>query len=392
MRSIRVLHVVGSLNRGGIETWLMHVARHIDRNRFSIDFLVSNRSRSPLEKEIEELGCDIHTCMAHSQPLRYAYNLRRILRSEAYDIVHSHLHHLNGLVALVAATSGVPVRIAQSHFDISGEQAEAAGFNTTRYRLARRLTRGFATGCLGCSLAAGQALFGRDWQVRPNSRVILCGIDLQPFRAGSDGNALRRSLGISPGAVVIGHVGRFVPQKNHSFFMDIAKEYTRLDRQVHFLLVGDGPLLAETKARAATSLMADRFHFTGARADVPNLMLNAMDCFLFPSHFEGAPIALVEAQAAGLPCIFSDVIARETDICPDILWRTSLKSSPREWAQTIRRALLISTSETRAAGVEAVESSAYNINSSLEELQDYYMQLFRLSRNPAESRHTAPSY
>jgi glycosyltransferase involved in cell wall biosynthesis len=392
MRPIRVLHVVGSMNRGGIETWLMHVARHIDRNRFAMDFLVSNRSQSPLEKEIEQFRCEIHTCMAHSQPLRYAYNLQRILRSECYDIVHSHLHHLNGLVAFVAAVSGVPVRIAHSHFDISGEKAAAAGFHTARYRIARKLTQRFATGRVGCSLAAGRALFGEDWQNDSTSRVLLCGIDLQLFRTSSERDHLRKSLGIPSQAMVIGHAGRFVPQKNHSFFMDIAEQCARLDSRTHFLLVGDGPLFADIKAQAASSEMAGRFHFTGSRADVPNLMVNAMDCFLFPSHFEGAPIALVEAQAAGLPCIFSDVIAAETDICPNILWRMSLSLPAKEWAQTIQVALLECTSEARAAAVEAVESSPYNIYCSLEELQDYYSELLRLNPSRQGSHRTAPSY
>jgi glycosyltransferase involved in cell wall biosynthesis len=384
--------VVGSMNRGGIETWLMHVARQIDRNRFSIDFLVSNRSQSPLEKQIDDLGCKIHVCMAHSQPLRYAYNLRRILRSESYDIVHSNLHHLNGLVAMIAAASGVPVRIVHSHFDISGKKAEAAGFNNIRYRFARRLTRGFATGQVGCSAIAGRALFGNGWLSQPHSRILLCGIDLQPFRAHSDRNALLAALDIPGDAVVIGNAGRFVAQKNHAFFIDVAEEYARTDRRAHFLLVGDGPLLAETKARAAASTMANRFHFTGARDDVPNLMVNAMNCFLLPSHFEGGPIALVEAQAAGLPCVFSDVIAPETQIYDKLLWKLSLNSPIKEWAQALRHALRERSCETKAAAFQAVESSGYNIDSSLQELQDYYSELLRLNPRQEGSQRPAPSY
>jgi glycosyltransferase involved in cell wall biosynthesis len=392
MRPIRILYVVGSMNRGGIETWLMHVARHIDRTRFSIDFLVSNRSQSPLEKQIDNLGCKIHVCMAHSQPLRYAYNLQRILRSESYDIVHSNLHHLNGLVAMIAAASGVPVRIAHSHFDISGKKAEAAGFNNMRYRVARRLTRGFATGQVGCSAVAGRALFGEDWLSQPRNRIIVCGIDLQPFRTRSDRTAVLAALGIPDDAVVIGHAGRFVAQKNHAFFIDIAEEYARTESRAHFLLVGDGPLLAETKARAAASAMANRFHFTGPRDDVPSLMVNAMNCFLLPSHFEGGPIVLVEAQAAGLPCVFSDVMAPETQIYDKLLREVSLNAPIQEWTNALRHALNECSCETKAAALQAVESSAYNIDSSLEELQNYYCELLRINHIPEPAHRTAPSY
>jgi glycosyltransferase involved in cell wall biosynthesis len=158
------------------------------------------------------------------------------------------------------------------------------------------------------------------------------------------------------------------------------------------LLVGDGPLLAETKARAAASTMANRFHFTGARDDVPNLMVNAMNCFLLPSHFEGGPIALVEAQAAGLPCVFSDVIAPETEIYRKLLWKISLNSPVKEWTQALQHALRECSCETKAAAFQAIESSTYNINSSLENLQNYYMELFHLSRNSAGYRQTTSSH
>jgi glycosyltransferase involved in cell wall biosynthesis len=390
MRAIRVLHVVGSMNRGGIETWLMSVIRHVDRSRFLIDFLVSNQSQSPLEKEIHELGSKIHVCMAHSQPLRYAYNLTRILRAHGpYDIVHSHLHHLNGIVSMVAALSGVRVRIAHSHFNISGAQVAAGDFNSPRYRFARALVNSFATGALGCSAPAGQALFGPDWERRPNRRVLLCGIDLEPFQAKPDRSTVRSALGIPNGAVVIGHAGRFVPEKNHSFFIEIANSYGRLEPRAHFLLVGDGPLWAEMKQRVAGSPIASRFHFMGSRDDVPHLMLAGMDCFLFPSRCEGAPIALIEAQAAGLPCVLSDVIPPEMDLIPTHLWRLSLERPAEEWAAAIGSALQKSTPETRSAAFREVESSPLNITRASEELENYYLQLCGIRGESAQLRQRA---
>jgi glycosyltransferase involved in cell wall biosynthesis len=390
MPPIRVLHVVGSMKRGGIETWLMSMLRHVDRERFQFDFLVSNRSQSPLEKEIYDLGSKIHVCMAHSQPLRYAFNLARILRTQGpYDIVHSHLHHLNGMVSVIAGLSGVPVRIAHSHFAISGTAAEAAGFNGARYRVARSLVRSFATGALGCSALAGSALFGPDWERELNRRVLFCGIDLDRFRVKPDRNAIRAALGIPVDSVVIGHAGRFVPQKNHSFFVEVAQAYSALDPRAHFLLLGDGPVWADTKKLAAASPAGSRFHFVGPRDDVPDLMLAAMDCFLFPSHFEGLPLVLVEAQAAGLPCVISDVIASETDICPDLLRRMSLKQSAHEWARTMHDAIAESTAEKKAAAFRALEASPFNISRAWEELEKYYLQLSGIPYDSREIREQA---
>jgi glycosyltransferase involved in cell wall biosynthesis len=375
MRPIRVLHVVGSLNRGGIETWLMSVLRQADRRRFQIDFVVSNRSQSPLEKEIQDLGSRIHVCMAHSQPIPYAFRLARLLREQPYDIVHSHLHHLNGVVSLIASVSRVPVRIVHSHFAISGTEAEAAGFDRPRYRFARLLMRSSATGELGCSAPAGRALFGANWDRSSNNRVLFCGIDLKPFRFSPERRSIRSAFDIPSDAHVIGHAGRFVAQKNHTFFIDVAREYARIDSSAHFLLAGNGPLWNELKNRAASLPESDRFHFVGARDDVPNLMAGAMDCFLFPSHFEGLPLVLVEAQAAGLPCILSDVVASETFVCQNLIRKMSLKQSPREWAEAISLAIGTSTPDSRIEAFRLLESSPFDIRCAWRALEKYYFEL-----------------
>jgi glycosyltransferase involved in cell wall biosynthesis len=239
---------------------------------------------------------------------------------------------------------------------------------------------------LSCSSSAGDALFGPDWKEQPNSRVLFCGIDLDPFRAIPDRSAIRATIGIPADAVVIGHTGRFVPQKNHSYFIDIALRCARLNPRSHFLLVGDGPLWAEIRQRAASSPIADRFHFLGPRSDVPVLMLAAMDAFLFPSHFEGLPLVLVEAQAAGLPCIISDVVSSETDIYPGLLRRLSLKDSPEDWAESVQNAILESTPEKKMAAFRALELSPFNITCARHELEKYYMQLLSLRHDPRKLR------
>jgi glycosyltransferase involved in cell wall biosynthesis len=313
--------------------------------------------------------------MAHSEPARYAYNLARLLHTHGpYDIIHSHLHQLNGIVALVGALRGVKVRIAHSHFAISGKQSETSVIANERNRISRLLVRSFATGALACSGSAGSALFGPDWKQGVNRRVLFCGIDLAPFRAKSNREDVRAELGIPRHSVVVGHAGRFVPQKNHAFFIDVAMQYAHLEPRSHFLLLGDGPLLADMKNRASASPFANRFHFAGPRDDVPALML-AMDCFLFPSHFEGLPLVLIEAQAAGLPCVSSDVIAPETDVCRFLIRRMSLNQSSERWAETISAAIAASTPEQKQIALRTVESSPFNISSAWHELKKYYLQL-----------------
>jgi glycosyltransferase involved in cell wall biosynthesis len=240
--------------------------------------------------------------------------------------------------------------------------------------MARLAIRKFANGALACSEAAGDALFGEGWERSLNGRVLYCGINVEHFRVKPDRGAIRGSLGIPSDAVVIGHVGRFVAEKNHEFWLEIAEAYGRKNPRAHFLLLGDGPLWKEMKGRAAASPMAERFHLLGTRYDVAEL-LGAMDGFLFPSRVEGLGVALVEAQAAGLPCIFSDLIPPEVDICPDILCRMPLKDSAEQWAKAVERTLSRVTAGVRAAAFTAVEASRFNLARSLDELENYYLRL-----------------
>jgi glycosyltransferase involved in cell wall biosynthesis len=379
-RPIRVLHVLGSLVRGGIETWLMNVLRHMDRKRFTIDIVVSSHSPSPLLAEAEKLGSKIHVCMAHSEPLRLCYNLAGVLRTEEpYDIIHSNLHHLSGLICLTGRLHGIPVRIAHSHIQVSGAQGEVAGL---RYRLARWFLQLSANGALACSQAAGRELFGPQWEERFQGKVLYYGIDLAHFRNKPDPLAVRSSLGIPSDAVVIGHAGRFAAQKNHVFFLKVAEAHARLDPHAHYLLVGDGPLWAEIKQRADASPFAERFHFPGVRYDIPELMMGAMDCFLFPSLFEGTPVALLEAQAAGLPCVLSDVISTEGEVYPELFYRVALEQGPEKWARIVERALSERMPDMRAAAFNAIEASAFNFIRSLENLEKYYFLRCSAARSP----------
>jgi glycosyltransferase involved in cell wall biosynthesis len=372
---IRIVHVLGSLVGGGIETWLMNVLRHLDRDLFTIDIVVSSLSRSPLMDEAEALGSQIHVCLAHSQQLRFATNLTRTFQSKGpYDIIHGNLHFLNGVVAFCGALSGAPVRIVHSHTRSPFRNLSPA--ERVKNRAARSLLRTFANGALACSSHAGAELFGSDWNKRFHGRVLQCGIDLAAFRQQVDRKALRASLGIPRDALVIGHAGRFVPEKNHAFFLKVVECYAERNPRAHFLLVGDGPLLPEVKRQAALFAGANRFHFLGTRYDVPALMSGAMDCFLFPSLFEGLGLALVEAQAAGLPCVYSDVIPPEADIFAPLLSRVSLNASVEEWCNAIDAAILKQTPDLRALALAAVDSSPFNAGLAIQELQKYYLWLY----------------
>jgi len=232
--------------------------------------------------------------------------------------------------------------------------------------------RRHATVGLAASGKAAAALFGPDWQADPRWRILHYGIDPAPFGEAVSSVEVRAELGIPANAFVIGHVGRFDEQKNHAFLVDIFAEVARQEPQARLLLVGGGALRPSIEEKAERLRMADRVVFAGVREDVPRLMRGAMDVFVFPSLYEGLPIAGIEAQAAGLPFVLSDVITEEMDVVTPLLRRVSLSQPARAWAEAVRAARLGGPQISHAEALLAVESSSLNISTSVANLEALY--------------------
>jgi glycosyltransferase involved in cell wall biosynthesis len=337
---MRILHVLGGLNRGGAETWLVQILRHIDKAKYHFDFLVHTDQPCAYDDEVRSLGARIIPCLSPSDPVRYARNFLRILAEVGpYDVVHSHVHRFSGYVLTLARLGGVPVRIAHSH--LSDKEVD----NRELYQLAMaNLLKIGATAGLGVSEKAAVSLFGKDWQADPRWRVSHLGIDLEPFSGPVDSHRVRAELGIPEHAFVIGHVGRFFPQKNHTFLLDIAKHVCATNDEAMFVLVGDGPLRNVMEIKAEKLGISRYVKFMGARDDVVRLMRGLMDVLLFPSLYEGLPLVLVEAQAAGLHCFIADTISAETDIFPELITRLSLADGAYTWAESMIKAPLAEAS------------------------------------------------
>jgi glycosyltransferase involved in cell wall biosynthesis len=370
---IRILHVVGGMNRGGVETWLMHVLRHIDRDRFQMDFLVHSEKPCPYDDEARVLGSKIIPCLSPSKPWLYARNFKRILREYGpYDIVHSHVHHFSGYVLYLAKQAGVPVRIAHSHNHTSAIDAKAGLHRQLYLSLTKWSISWCSTVGLGCSCNAVADLFGAAWKTDTRWQVLDYGVDLKPFYDRVDSISVRAELGIPADAFVIGHVGRFETQKNHLFLLEIAAEVAKRERKMHLLLIGDGSLRSDIEQKVVQMGLSDRVTFAGNRSDVPRLMLKAVDVFLFPSLHEGLGLVLIEAQAAGLPCIFSDVVPEEADLVRPLLQRISLSKSASIWAEAVRSAKSDASAISQRDALAVVENTPFNIAASVKKLTEVY--------------------
>ena len=370
---IRILHVVGGLNRGGTETWLMHVLRNIDRDRFQMDFLVHTPNKCSYDDEAQELGARIIYNPNPKNPLLYGYNFIRNYRKYGpYDIVHSHVHHYSGYVLFLAWLCGVPTRIAHSHSDTRKTEEGQGLFRRSYLQAMEMAIKKYATQGIAASRRAAESLFGPGWESDPRWQILYCGIDLEPFKKSVDKTSIRENVGIPEKSYVIGHVGRFAEQKNHKFLMQIAAEIVKRMDDVYFLLVGDGPLRQRMMERAEELGLKERIIFTGVRSDIPDLMLGAMDLFLFPSLYEGLPVSLIEAQASGLPCLISDVIAEEADIIKPLIHRLSLNLPAPAWAERIEEIRLIHNNGKNVNVLEYIENSPFNIVRGIEELEKAY--------------------
>lgn len=242
-RPIRILHVVGGMNVGGVETWLMQVLRNIDRDRYRMDFLVHTDRPCVYDEEIRTLGSAIIPCLRPANPVLYAYNFLRILRQHGpYDVVHSHVHHFSGFVVWLAQRAGVQTRLVHSHSDTSTLRQTKRFFREWYLRYTESLITKCATAGLACSPKAAIDLYGGRWEQDKRWRLLYCGIDLSPFRLPADRLGVRTELGIAENAFVLGHVGRFNEVKNHTLLVDIFAEVVRREPQAHLLLVGDGAL------------------------------------------------------------------------------------------------------------------------------------------------------
>ena len=337
VRPIKILYVVSYMHRGGIETWLMHVLRNIDRNLFQIDFMVHFSEPYEYDDEIRSLGSRIIVSPRINWKRWWTYgaNFQQILQEYGpYDIVHSHVDLASGNIVRLAKDVGVPVRIVHAH-NVKSPHATSKWTNRLFVALLKSFASRYATLGLACSREAAAGMFGSNWESDRRWQVFYYGLDLKPFQEKIDSAQVRAELGIPQDAFVIGHVGRFAPQKNHQFLVEIVAEIARQESKTYLLLVGTGSLRTEIEDKLAQLGLTDRVIFAGTRSDVPRLMLGAMDVFLFPSNYEGLGLVLIEAQAAGLPCIFSDVVPEEADVVKPLVNRLSLSQSASEWARVV---------------------------------------------------------
>lgn len=365
----RILQVVTYMGRGGIETMLMNYYRRMDREKIQFDFLVHRDFQADYDDEIEALGGHIyHVPAMNPASGSYRKALTEFFKTHPYRVVHCHLNYMSGVVLTAAKQAGVPVRIAHAH-----TANMAPGWKQAVRRLCKYLIPATATHRFACSTEAGRAIFGKqDFSILANA------IDAAAF---APDDTLRREvrgeLGLGD-ALTVMHVGRMVYAKNHEFLLETFRELLTAVPAAKLVLIGDGELRPEIEAKAA-QLPENSVVLLGTRTDIPRL-LQAADSFAFPSRFEGMPVTMVEAQAAGLPCVKSDTVTDEC-IVTDLV--TSLPiDDPGRWAE----AILARRDAPRTDRLADIRKSGYDITSAAEMLAEFYLEGRPLGNNKKSFR------
>ena len=344
-RPIRVLHVLGRLARGGAEMRTLDAMRRLDRERFKLDFCCLSGLPGPLDDEARSMGALVHLLKLD---WRFPWRFVRLLRREQYDVVHAHVHYPTGVILTLAAMAGVKVRI--THFRSTNDGRRLGLGETLRRGILKLMINRSATAILGVCEGALASAWSPDWAKDRRCHVVYNGLDLAKYAAqAGSASSVRAGLGLDDGPVCI-HVGRLDPPKNHLRLVEIFADLRRLAPDAQLLIVGRGGNAIEQRCRARANelRLGDVIHFLGERDDVPRL-LAAADLMIYPSLWEGLPGAVLEALAAGVPVLASEI----PGVC-EIAERTTgvttlpLVAGDSEWAERAASMFL----QKQAASVE----------------------------------------
>lgn len=360
---IRVLHVVNRMAYGGIETFIMNLYRNIDKNQIQFDFAVHSNAPGDFDDEIKKLGGNIYYFTSRGKnPIKYIIEWKKFLKENhlKYSAIHMHVSSLTTILPIVFAKKyGIRKRIVHAH-----STSQPGYIHKFLSYINKKIIKSKSTDLLACSAEAGKFVFGNNKYI-----IISNGIDLTKYKYSEKKRKLiREQLKIKENEVAYVHVGRLSYPKNHKFLIDIFEKIKLKNKNSKLFLIGDGELRKDILDYIELKNLSDTIFMLGSRDDVYNI-LNGMDCFLFPSIYEGLPIAMIEAQISGLPVFSSDRVSSEAKISFNTYF-ISLDETSDKWTSIISDKL---KSFSRKENLKNVQASKYDILSTVSEMTKIYI-------------------
>lgn len=365
---IHILQSVSNLDRGGIESMLMNYYRQIDRTRFQFDFLVNKEKPGFFDEEVRALGGRIFQSpgVAPHQYAAYMSYMKQLLaKHPEIKALHAHNEAMQLFALEGAKKAGLPVRIAHAH-----NTHLPKDFKLPVKVVCKQFIPMAATDYWACGADAGVYYFGEKlWQ--QCGVTLHNAIDLSRFCYRPQVRTeMREKYGLN-GKLVVGCVARFMVQKNHTRLLDIFAALKQQCPDSCLVLVGEGELRPELERKAARLGITEEVHFVGVQSDT-SVWYQAMDVFVMPSLFEGLPVVGIEAQASGLPCIFSTGVTEEVLITAQSR-RIALEETNEVWAKMIYAGWKETADRTQAAS--QVRAAGYDIKQEARRLQGLYEDL-----------------
>jgi len=374
---IRILNIIGTLDMGGVETWLKSLLYHVDNSEIQVDFCCLGEREGVYAEEIKKAGSKIHVCRLNAGIIKFTKNYISLLKRHKYEIVHSHVHFFSGYLALISRIAGVKVFISHSHTTSDGYHNR---FLRIIYRIImKELILLFSDHFIAASKEAGLHLFGNKILTRNNYSTIRCGIKVCCNENDLEFIANEYLLEKLKGKIVIGHIGRFNEQKNHKFLIEIMKILSKSDKYI-LVLIGDGPLKKKIYEKVISYGLRENVIFMGSIINARRFV-KLFNIFLMPSLYEGLPVAALEAQAAGIPVILSANITREAAVIDDLVIFAPLELGPEYWANKIIELVRLSPKIDSKRIKREFDEKGFSIESSTKELIELYMRILRAKKS-----------
>ena len=361
---IRVCQVLHGIVGGGSEQVVLNYCSRMRDIHF--DLLYQYEPNLQILERFNEAGINcIQIPDKVHHPLKHLWTMFRIFRKGRYDVVHSHLDwFMNSYVCFLAMLAGIKKRIAHHHQAYTMGTSFRALTRNLLCAIMRIPCKLFATHWLACGEAAAINGWGKRTVKKGKVTILPNAIDPERFKFSETARReIRAKYGIADNDFVVGHVGRFYPEKNHKFIVDLFSEYSRMHDKCKLLLVGNGPLQTEIQKLVKQRHIDDKVIFAGLQKNIVSFYC-AMDVLLLPSTREAFPMTLIEAQYNGLPCIVSESVPKEVQISPKI---TYLSLSAEEWEKYI----YAHNGQKRVRG--EVLRETYDINRCLDKLRILYV-------------------
>lgn len=370
-KPIHVAQIMGRMMGGGVEATIMNHYRFLDHEQVQFDFIAQNDSDNIPADIISKVGGRVYTVPSYKNLPDYINACEKLFKEIQPDIVHSNMNALSVFPLRAAKQAGIPIRIAHSHSTDNPNEFVKTAAKT----LLRPFSKIYPTHLVACGELSAEWLFGKATVRDGKVHYIRNAVDLQRFVFNeAQRKALRDSIGVTEDQFVVGQIGRFSAQKNQTFSVDILRRLIRMIPNAVLVFLGIGDTMDAVKEKVTKLGLERHVRFMGLRQDA-NSWYSAFDALLFPSLYEGLPLTVIEAQAAGLPIVASNHVTDEAFINKPLITTVKLDSSLEIWARAL--ANILSNAHNRTIGdyTTILRQAGYEIRDSARNMQQWYQQI-----------------